>query len=266
MSNEPSYITTLPDSTTTGPGYWGNSTTTADFTTTNPVMPEWQANVGPWPIGWYEIPEVQTDSGVPYPPTKKSGEEKGKSEDEQIKQHISLLRRRMRDSRGRVRTKSLFREESYGSKGKYQAYFTLNDESYDNYINVREKYLAIGDPTEYRVAIALLGSWKHWQHLRALPWFEERRIQWARELEVKLTSDQIHRMRNFAQNKDSTGYQATKWLAEQPWISKAQKRGRPSEAEKKELLKSAVAEDNETQDEAERIFTPPSASDTLPAN
>ena len=67
-------------------------------------------------------------------------------------------------------------------------------------------------------------------------------------------------MRKFAQAKDSTGYQATKWLAEKPWIKKAQTRGRPSQAEKEELLKQTVADEESTQKDAERIFTHPSAS------
>ncbi len=170
------------------------------------------------------------------------------------------------DKVGRYRTKSLFVETIQRDQLDSGMVPVYTFRGHPDYINACDVYLLARDPTGYKAALDIVGSWKHWQHLRALPWFEERRLLWARELEVKLTSDQIHRMRNFAQNKDSTGYQATKWLAEQPWISKAQKRGRPSEAEKKELLKSAVAEDNETQDEAERIFTPPSASDTLPAN
>lgn len=61
----------------------------------------------------------------------------------------------LKDSQGRFRTKSLFVEMKHPD---YSAPYTLKDYDHKGAMSMYQKYMAIGDPTEYEQAIALLGS------------------------------------------------------------------------------------------------------------
>lgn len=115
--------------------------------------------------------------------------------------------------------------------------------------------MEIGDPTEYEMAIALLGSWKHWKLLSEATWFKPLLAEWRRELRVKFESDRYQEMIEVAENGKGTpqGLQATKWLAERYSDPQNPKRGRPSKAEKKAALKQEQEEDTLLKEEMERL-------------
>jgi hypothetical protein len=159
----------------------------------------------------------------------------------------------LKDSQGRFRTQSLFWERRHES---YPAHFTLKKHNIERdgkvYLSLYEKYMEINDPTEYQVAIRLLGSWDHWQALCNSKWFKEHVTGWREELRIKLDSQRYYEALKAA----STGsLPATKFLAER-WgdeEKEVKKRGRPSNEERAAHLKRIQQESEELNDDAARI-------------
>ena len=156
-----------------------------------------------------------------------------------------------KDSQGRYRTQSLFIEYPHES---YPAYFTLKKQDKNGAISLYRKYMAIGDPTEYQVAIQLLGSWDHWQALTRSKWFRIHLTGWRKELKTRMESDRYYEMvDNLGDPKARV--QATKWLADRYGGSSDQvsKRGRPSKEEKAMHLRRIAEEADDINDDAKRI-------------
>lgn len=116
-------------------------------------------------------------------------------------------------------------------------------------------YMDAGDPTEYSQAIAMLGSWKHWQALTSSEWFQEIVNNWRDELKIKFESDRYREMKEVTETCKGTpqGVQATKWLAERYSCVEKPKRGRPSNAEKAKHLKQTSEEVSLLEEEAKRL-------------
>lgn len=156
-----------------------------------------------------------------------------------------------KDSQGRFRTLSLFREEKHDS---YPAFFTLKPYDIDGYPSLYKKYMAIADPTEYQVAIQLFGSWAHWQQLCSTKWFCEYLDVWRAELKIMLDSERYHEMvKNVADPKTTVA--ATKWLADRYGTGEdqASKRGRPSKEEVANNVRRLTREKQDTNEDAARI-------------
>ena len=159
-----------------------------------------------------------------------------------------------KDSQGRYRTQSLFIETAHES---YPAFFTLKrvDVEKDGiqYVSLYQKYMEIGDPTEYKVALRLFGSWDHWQALCRSKWFKEHLDGWRAELKVRMESDRYFEMRDRANDQGATGIQASKWLADRYGDKDIVKRGRPTNAEKNAHLKRIAQQTSELDEDAERL-------------
>jgi len=158
----------------------------------------------------------------------------------------------LKDNMGRFRTKSLFVEHKHPD---YSAPYTLKPYDHKGSMSMYRKYMEIGDPTEYEMAIALLGSWKHWQLLAEASWFKPLLEEWRKELKIKFESDRYQEMIEVAEKHKGTpmGVQATKWLAERYSGTAPPKRGRPSKAEKKAALQREQEEDALLAEENERL-------------
>ena len=157
-----------------------------------------------------------------------------------------------RDSGGRYRTLSLFKEHELDS---YPAYFTLKKHDKGKYISMYRKYLEIADPTEYQVAIRLLGSWDHWQQLLKSKWFNEYVQSWREELKVKMASERYFEMLENVKDSKTT-VAATKWLeARYGQAKNTPKRGRPSNDEVANNLKEQAELDKELIEDLARIQT-----------
>jgi hypothetical protein len=157
-----------------------------------------------------------------------------------------------KDSQGRFRTQSLFIEYPHES---YPAFFTLKKQDKKGAISMYRKYMEIGDPTEYQVAIQLLGSWDHWQALTRTKWFRTHLTGWRKELKARMESDRYYEMVDKKNDPGALGIQATKWLAERYGGSsdKVAKRGRPSKEEKAAHLRRLSEEADDINDDARRI-------------
>ena len=159
----------------------------------------------------------------------------------------------LKDNQGRFRTQSLFWESRHPDMAPV---FTKKKQEHHGCISMYEKYMEIGDPTEYQAAIKLLGSWDHWQKLCQLPWFMEMLSEWREELKVRMASERYQEMKDVSLNHAGTpqGLQATKWLhevyGERPPETK---RGRPSKNEKAAALKEAIEEERDLNEDAKLI-------------
>ena len=158
----------------------------------------------------------------------------------------------LKDTMGRFRTQSLFIEHKHES---YPAPFTLKDYDNKGAISMYQMYMDAGDPTEYTQAIAMLGSWKHWQLLTSTNWFKPTVEQWRDELKVKFESDRYREMKEVTETCKGTpqGVSATKWLAERYSRVSSPKRGRPSKAEKARHIKQESEETRILTEDAKRI-------------
>ena len=156
-----------------------------------------------------------------------------------------------KDTGGRFRTQSLFAEFE---RDGYPPHFTLRREGRAGVVNIYEKYMEIADPTEYQVAIQLLGSWQHWQALIRSEWFMKHLNSWRGELAVKMESERYHEML-INTHRDKTRVAATKWLADRYGERKnpARKAGRPTKQEKEAYLAQERRDSQDLKEDAERI-------------
>jgi hypothetical protein len=174
-----------------------------------------------------------------------------------------------KDIRNRFRTESLFIETyKYESLDPevYVPVWTLrefphklppNHVFYDKFPDhtvpaLRDEYMRIMDPTEYRFAEEVFGSFRHWKILREAKFMQDVLPEWRDSLQSKLKAEAVRIIRNIANSGDKSSLQAAKWLAEKGYIEKDHK-GRPS---KKDIAQKLVEEANQAkllQEDAERI-------------
>ena len=150
-----------------------------------------------------------------------------------------------RDKQNRYRTQSLFKEFYLGSTGtgeRYPPVFTLKEFDDGDLPSMRQLFLSYNDPTGYQFSIDVLGSHDHWQKLCSLKWFSENYLQaWQTELEVKLMSEGLMKIKAVAAGDSAQAFNASKFLADKGWLPK---KGRPT----KEQVKRAAHQQAEVKD------------------
>lgn len=106
----------------------------------------------------------------------------------------------------------------------------------------KDTYLSCMDPSEYKVAMTLIGDWEHWTLIRNHPFIKPVMDKWAEELEVKMKSEAIDRMRHHATQPG--GGAAARWLAERGLTEEPKRgRGRPKHVEVKQPEQDETMED-----------------------
>ena len=154
-----------------------------------------------------------------------------------------------KDEQGRWRTQSLFKETNF--RGDFPPIFTLREfDVYDpeknkTYPSFRRLFLSHSDPTGYTFAKEVLGSYSHWQKLLKTHWFVIELDKWLVELDVKLQSEGMQKIRELAKGESGSAFQAAKYLAEK---EARQKVGRP-----KKPPKEAPVEDSDVEEDFKRI-------------
>lgn len=121
------------------------------------------------------------------------------------------------------------------------------------YTSMKRIYLEMEDVTEYDFAIATLGSFKHWERLLESPMVRKHIDQWRKELNLKLKARAMKSIIKAATEDEKLSFQAMKYLADNEYLDKAGKRGRPSKEEVKAELKKEVEVSKTFRDDAERI-------------
>lgn len=158
----------------------------------------------------------------------------------------------LKDKIGRFRTASLFMELNQDSD---PAIFTLKENDHSlhgiDYLSLKRIYLEFGDVTEYEFAIAVFGSWRHWQKLCNNKIIREHIDEWREELEIKIRARAIQSIITTAITEGSKGTTAAKWIAEASW--KGSGRGRPSKEEVERTKRIHAGIDKDISDDLERI-------------
>lgn len=144
-----------------------------------------------------------------------------------------------KDTVGRWRTQSVFREMTYSSDRDFAPIYTMLDEDQivkvnGEEINVpsfRRLYLELEDPTEYLPATKLLGGWQHWEYLSRLDWFLDYMAPIREELEIRIRSKALQGLIAAGRSSAKFNVNAARYVADGTY--KGTTRGRPSNAEVK---------------------------------
>lgn len=121
------------------------------------------------------------------------------------------------------------------------------------YTSMKRVYLEMEDVTEYDFAMATLGSFKHWERLLESPIIIKHITQWRKELNLKLKARAMKSIIKAATEDEKLSFQAMKYLADNEYLDKKGKRGRPSKEEVKAELRREVEVSKTFKDDAERI-------------
>jgi len=159
----------------------------------------------------------------------------------------------------RLQTKALFFETTLPEyRIEMEPEWTLKEKDHlandgKTYRSMKKIYLEMEDVTEYEFAMATLGSFTHWETLCKSPWFKEHIDQWRKELNLKLKAKGMRSIIKAATIDENLSFQAMKYLADNQYIDKGGKRGRPSKEEVKAELRKEAEANKVFLDDAERI-------------
>lgn len=121
-------------------------------------------------------------------------------------------------------------------------------------VNFGKEYIKDADPSGYTTAIRLLGDYGHWNHLLKAKWFRDAVETWNEELDAKLYSEGMAKIRELAKSDEKSALAAARFLATQGYKDKtATKRGRPSKIEVQGALKQAREEAEGLEEDGKRI-------------
>jgi hypothetical protein len=168
------------------------------------------------------------------------------------------LRSKYKDKGGRYRTLSLFKEtiQPMTKRQGYTPCFTLTPEDKDELPSLHRLFVEAEDPTEYKFALEVLGSWTQWQMLKECTWFKPYYETWRRELDTRLRSKGVGILKDIASSDKPSSAQAAKWLAEGGWVTDkkvAAKKGRPSKEDVDNELRRMAEAQSELNDDALRV-------------
>lgn len=155
-------------------------------------------------------------------------------------------------------TKGLFYETTLpDERPEFGTSWTLKEKDLivgdKTYRSMKRIYLDMEDVTEYDFAMATLGSYKHWERLVESPIIRKHIDQWRKELNLKLKARAMKAIINAATVDEKSSFQAMKYLADNEYLDKKAKRGRPSKEEVSAELRREVEINKTFKDDAERI-------------
>jgi hypothetical protein len=165
-----------------------------------------------------------------------------------------------KDKMGRWRTQSLFKEfylnEDRFVDGNYlPPVFTLkdyDDEDKDGNVlpSIKRLFLSYNDPTGYQFAKEVLGSYEHWKKLVANKWFQSHLEGWLEELEVKLISESIKKIKDISKGDSAQSFNASKYIAERGWEPKTSPK-KKIQAEREDRIAQAI--NSEIEEDWDRV-------------
>jgi len=121
--------------------------------------------------------------------------------------------------------------------------------------SLRRLFIEAEDPTEYSFAVAHLDSWAHWKKLSSAPFFKPYLKEWREELEIRLRSSALLRMKARAVGTSKDAMQADKILLSGGWKTEEEKSvGRPSKEKIKEEAERMFSERSEFDEDFDRIL------------
>lgn len=163
---------------------------------------------------------------------------------------------KFRTSNNQRLLKGLFFETS---DNKDLVVYTLKDWDHTvgdvTYPSLYRLYIEAEDLTEYSFAVSHLDGWEHWQMLKNCTWFKPYARRWKDELETKVMSRALARLKSEALTNSKNAFLANKFLIERGWIPKEDKKpvGRPSKEEIKRQAEHLFLSSNDAKEDYERI-------------
>jgi len=157
---------------------------------------------------------------------------------------------------GRFLTESLFWETSR-DRTAYPPVFTLKPVEHMGVPSLKALYLEARDPTEYRFATTVLGSYEHWRVLCSLAWFTPHIESWREELDLLIRQEAADAAREVMSNSESSPaakMSAAKFLSERGWERKTT-RGRPSKGEVAREARRLAEKSEHVNEDYKRILT-----------
>lgn len=205
------------------------------------------------------------DSNIPSPKRKSAPlKTKDKALSSSLMSSYSLTPSLMKDTLGRYRIQSLFEGKAQSIVDSPCPVFSLDDYKPSKYPSFKRMYIEIGDPSEYRMAMELLGSWEHWTRLADSPWFKPYLQECREELNAKIRSVSIAKITEDGKGafSEATRLAANKFLAtgaymveaEKEVVKEVAKRGRPSKEEIQRRTKEILTEEGSVVADYARIM------------
>lgn len=157
---------------------------------------------------------------------------------------------------GKHFTLGLFRELAVNSGDGDKAIFTtqpfdIYDLNNNYFFSFKRLYLEYLDPTEYKQALGIVGTWRHWKLLKRTNKLKDLFEECEEELDIKMKSLAIESLKKVAVVGDAKGVAAAKYLANLEY--KGSTRGRPSKAEKEGNLKKELEDTIDFKKDLERM-------------
>lgn len=133
--------------------------------------------------------------------------------------------------------------------------YTLKDVPHEGFPSFYQLYMAIDDPTEWEVSQQLTDGWEHWEMLCNCSWFKPFVERWRKELQLRMMSQALVRIKSEAKTGSKESFGANKYLLEKGWEPKERTtaRGRPSKEEIKKAADDLVRSDNQLSKDYERL-------------
>lgn len=151
--------------------------------------------------------------------------------------------------------KQLFFEHTLADKST--VLYTLKDSDHRGYPSLYRLYMELDDPTEWEVGQQLVDGWEHWEMLCACAWFKPYVERWRRELELRMKSKALARVKAEARTNSKESFMANRYLIEKGWEPKdGQKagRGRPSKEEIRKAANEIASSQERVSGDYERIL------------
>lgn len=150
--------------------------------------------------------------------------------------------------------KALFFEETGADKST--VVYTLKDVDHEGFPSLYRLYMELDDPTEWEVANQLMDGWEHWENLCTCTWFKPIVERWRKEVELRMKSKALHRIRSEAKTASKEAFAANKYILEKGWEPKESSksgRGRPTKDEIKRAADDLAKASNQLSDDYLRL-------------
>lgn len=134
--------------------------------------------------------------------------------------------------------------------------YTLKDVPHEGFPSFYQLYMAIDDPTEWEVSQQLTDGWEHWEMLCSCTWFKPFVERWRKELELRMKSKALSKIKTEAKTGSKESFGANKYLLEKGWEAKEGQRkgaGRPTKDEIKRAADELAKAHNQLSDDYERL-------------
>jgi hypothetical protein len=150
----------------------------------------------------------------------------------------------------------LFFEQTGADKSTVM--YTLKDTDHSGYPSLYRLYMETDDPTEWEFSQRYLDGWEHWEMLTRCAWFKPFIERWRKELELRMKSKSLAKIKAEAKTGSKESFMANKYLLEKGWEPKETKgRGRPSKDEINKAAEEIAKVDGQLSADFERIVGRP---------